>query len=582
MTTLGVTQIVLLLVLLTALTPPLGLYMARVYQGRPVPLIGRALAPVERTAYRVCGIDREAEHNWRTYGGAVLIFSLVGYVILYAILRLQGGLPLNPLDLPGVSWDVAFNTAASFVTNTNWQFYGGETTLSYLSQMMGLTVQNFVSAAVGMAVLAAVIRGLATKGTGALGNFWVDLVRITLYILIPLALVWAVVLGSQGVIQSLKDPVTYQTLEQPAAGQAAEGAGRQTIVRGAVASQVAIKQLGTNGGGYYNANSAVPFENPNGFTNFIECLAILLIPAALTYTFGVMVGSRAQGWAIYAAMMIIVVASLAVAVPFEQHGSQVLRQSGVELTASDDLSGGNMSDKEVRFGVSGSALWGVATTAASNGSVNSGHEAWTGGGAVVLVTLISIGEVAFGGVGSGLYGMLLYVLIGVFVAGLLVGRTPEYLGKKVESREVRYALIGLLAMPLGLLVTAAVAVATGAGTASISNAGPQGFAEAFYAYSSMWNNNGSALAGYGVTDLAATLGGVAMIFGRFVPLLAVLAIAGSMATKKVAPPGAGTLRTTSPTFVGLLLGVILLLAALTFLPAMALGSLAVQLAGTLY
>lgn len=578
MTAGGIGQIVLLLAVLTALTPPLGAYVARVYEGRRVPLLGRALGPLERGLYRACGIDPAREQGWKAYGAAVLAFSAVGFALLYAILRLQGGLPLNPLDLPGVAWDVAFNAAASFVTNTNWQFYGGESTLSYASQMVGLTVQNFVSAAAGMAVLAAVIRGFVRRGGETLGNFWADLVRITLYVLIPLALIWAVVLGSQGVVQSLADPVTYRTVDaRVAAAPDGTTPAEQTVVRGAVASQVAIKQLGTNGGGYYNANSAAPFENPNGLSNFMQLLAVLLIPAALTYTFGVMAGSRAQGWALFAAMMALVVASLAVAVPFEQRGSQALRDAGLELSADADQPGGNMSDKEVRFGVATSALWGVATTAASNGSVNGGLEAWTGGGAVPLFALMAIGEVAFGGVGSGLYGMLLYVLVAVFIAGLLVGRTPEYLGKKVESREVRLALVGLLAAPLGLLVTLGAAVATDAGRASMFGGGAQGFGEAFYAYASQWNNNGSAFAGYGGTELSTTLGGVAMLLGRFMPLLAVLAIAGSLATKRVSPPGAGTLRTTSPTFVALLIAVVVLLAALTFLPALGLGPLAVEL-----
>jgi K+-transporting ATPase ATPase A chain len=447
--------------------------------------------------------------------------------------------------------------------------------------MLGLTVQNFVSAAVGMAILAAVIRGFVRRGTGALGNFWADLVRITLYVLLPLAVIWAIVLGSQGVVASYSDPVSYQTLEARTLG--AKGAdGRpatQTMVRGAVAPQIAIKQLGTNGGGYYNANSAVPLENPTPLSNFFEMLAILLIPAALTYTFGVMAGSRAQGWALYAAMMVILVAGIFAALPFEQQGSQVLRQTGVELSAHDGSSGGNMSDKEQRFGIANSVLWGSTTTAASNGSVNSGHDAWTGGAAVVPITLMAVGEVVFGGVGSGMYGMLLFVLVAVFIAGLMVGRTPEYLGKKIEAREVKLALIGLLVMPVGVLIMIAVAVTVDAGTASIFNAGPQGFAESMYAYVSQFNNNGSAMAGYGATDFSTTLGGVAMLFGRFIPILSALAVAGALSTKKVAPATAGTLRTTTPTFVGTLVFVILLVAALTFVPALALGPIATQAGG---
>ena len=447
--------------------------------------------------------------------------------------------------------------------------------------MLGLAVQNFVSAAAGMAVLAAVIRGFARRGTGALGNFWADLVRINLYVLLPLAIVWTLILGSQGVVQSFSDPVTYQTLEARTIG-ATDDTGApvtQTIVRGPVASQIAIKQLGTNGGGYYNSNSAVPMENPTPLSNFFEMLAILLIPAALTYTFGIMVGSRAQGWALYATMMVILVAGIFTALPFEQQGSQVLRQTGVELSATADSPGGNLQDKEVRFGIADSVLWGSVTTAASNGSVNSGHDAWTGGAAVVPLTLMGVGEVVFGGVGSGLYGMLLMVVIAVFIGGLMVGRTPEYLGKKVEGREIKLASIGILAMPIGVLVMVAVAVTTSAGTASIFNAGPQGFAEALYAYMSQFNNNGTAFAGYGALDFSTTLGGVAMLFGRFIPILSVLAVAGALSTKRVTPAGLGTLRTTSPTFVVLLIGVIILVAALTFVPALALGPVAVQMGG---
>jgi K+-transporting ATPase ATPase A chain len=577
----GIAQIVFYLVVLTALTPPLGAYMARVYEGQRVPGLSRAFGPVERGTYRLLRIDPSREQGWKGYAGAVLVFSVVGFALLYLILRLQGSLPLNPADLPGMAWNVAFNTSASFVTNTNWQYYAGESTLSYLSQMLGLTVQNFVSAAVGMAVLAAVIRGFARRGTGALGNFWADLVRITLYILLPLAVVWTIVLGSQGVVSSFSDPATYQTLEARTLGATAEDGQpvTQTVVRGAVAPQIAIKQLGTNGGGYYNSNSSVPHENPTPLSNFFEMLALLLIPAALTYTFGVMVGARAQGWALYAAMMVILVAGIFVALPFEQRGSQVLRQTGIELSATDGSTGGNMSDKEQRFGVANSVLWGTATTAASNGSVNSGHDAWTGGAAVVPLTLMAVGEVVFGGVGSGLYGMLLFVLVAVFIAGLMVGRTPEYLGKKIEAREVKLALVGLLIMPVGVLIMLAVAVTVDAGTASIYNAGPQGFAEAMYAYVSQFNNNGSAMAGYGATEFSTTLGGVAMLFGRFIPMLAVLAVAGALSTKKIAPVTAGTLRTATPTFVVTLIFVILLVAALTFVPALALGPIASQAGG---
>jgi potassium-transporting ATPase potassium-binding subunit len=578
----GVAQIVVYLALLTALTPPLGAYIARVYEGRRIPVMSVVLGPVERLTYRALRIDETREQGWKAYASAVLAFSAASFALLYAILRLQGHLPLNPGDYPGMSWFTAFNTAASFVTNTNWQFYGGESTLSYLSQMAGLTVQNFVSAAVGMAVLAAVIRGFARRGAGRLGNFWADLVRVTLYLLLPLAIVVGIFLGTQGVIQTLSDPVSYQTLEARTLGTTDDSGApaTQSIYRGPAASQVAIKQIGTNGGGYWNANSAVPFENPTPLTSFVEMLLILLIPAALTYTFGIMVGSRAQGWSLFAAMMVMLVVAIAVAVPFEQHGGQVLRDTGVELSASADSAGGNMSDKEQRLGITDSALWGTVTTAASNGSVISGHDAWTGGAAVVPLTLMGVGEVVFGGVGSGLYGMLLFVVLAVFVAGLMVGRTPEYLGKKIGGREIKLTMIGVLVMPVGLLIMLAAALTTHAGTASILNSGPQGFGEAFYAYASQWNNNGSAFAGYGVTELAATLGGVAMLIGRFAPILAVLALAGALAGKPVAPVSAGTLRTTTPTFVVTLIFVIVLVAALTFLPALALGPVATQLSGS--
>ena len=577
----GIAQVVFYLVLLTLLTPPLGAYIARVYEGKRVWGLSRVLGPVERGTFRLLRIDPAREQDWKGYSVAVLAFSAVGFVLLYAILRLQGHLPLNPLDVPGMGWNVAFNTSASFVTNTNWQFYAGESTLSYLSQMLGLTVQNFVSAAAGMAVLAAVIRGFARRGTGALGNFWADLVRITLYVLLPLAVVRTLVLGSQGVMQTFSDPVTYQTVEARTLGTTGEDGQpvSQTIVRGPVASQIAIKQLGTNGGGYFNTNSATPLENPTPLSNLFEMLAILLIPAALTYTFGVMVGSRAQGWALYAAMMVLLVVGIFAALPFEQQGSQVLKGTGVELEATATSPGGNLQDKEVRFGIANSVLWGATTTAASNGSVNSGHDAWTGGAAVVPLTLLGVGEVVFGGVGSGLYGMLLMVLVAVFIGGLMVGRTPEYLGKKIGAREIKLASIGILAMPVGVLVMVAAAVTTKSGTASIFNAGPQGFAEALYAYMSQFNNNGSAFAGYGATELSTTLGGVAMLLGRFIPIISVLAVAGALAGKRVTPPGLGTLRTASPTFVALLVGVVILVAALTFVPALFLGPVAVQAGG---
>ena len=579
MSTNAIAQIVVLLVLITALTPPLGAYMARVLDGRPIPVASRLVGPLEQGILRLLRVDPAREQGWQGYAGAVLAFSAASFGVLYAILRLQGSLPLNPADLPGMGWAVAFNTAISFTTNTNWQFYGGESTLSYLSQMSGLAVQNFASAAVGIAVMAAVVRGFSRRGTAGLGNFWSDLVRVTLYVLAPVAVVLGLVLASQGVVQTLDDPITYETLEARTIGAVDEGGAplTQTIVRGPVASQVAIKHAGTNGGGYYNANSAVPFENPTPLTNLLVLLAPVAIAFALTYTFGLMVGSRRQGWAIFAAMMAILVVAIAVAVPAEQRGSEVLQASGVELDAGEGQSGGNLSDKEVRFGAASTATFAAVTTGTSTGAVNGGHDALTGASGTVALALMTIGEVAPGGVGSGLYGMLLFVVVAVFIAGLMVGRTPEYLGKKIGAREIKLTMIGVLVMPIGLLVCLAAAVVTEAGTASIFNAGPQGFSEAFYAYASQWNNNGSAFAGYGVTDLAATLGGVAMLLGRFIPMLAVLALAGALAPRSPAPQGAGTLRTTTPTFVVTLVVVILLVAALNVIPALALGPIAAEL-----
>ena len=481
----GVLQIAFYTVVLIVLAYPLGIYMARIYNA-PIASFGR-LGAVERGFLRLVGSKPDDEQDWKGYGITALIFTGVFVVFLYLMLRIQGGLPLNPDDLPGVSAPIALNTAASFVTNTNWQYYGGEYTMSYLTQMAGLAVQNFVSAAAGMAILAAVVRGFARRSTREIGLFWRDLYRSLVYILLPLAVVLAIVLISQGVPQTFDGHATAHTVE----------GATQTIARGPVASQIAIKQLGTNGGGFYNSNSSVPFENPNGLTNFLEMLAILLIPAAQVFMFGRMVGSMRQASAILAAMVVLMLVGVAIAYPTEQHGSQVLRDSGVNLTASADQSGGNMSDKEVRFGIANTALWATVTTDASNGSVNGGHDAFTPiGGSVPLVNIF-FGEVVFGGVGSGLYGMFFYVLIAVFVAGLMVGRTPEYLGKKIEAREIKYAALGALFVPSMALVLTGISVATDGGLASIYNPAAHGFTEALYAYTSQSNNNGSAFAGYG-------------------------------------------------------------------------------------
>jgi K+-transporting ATPase ATPase A chain len=555
----GIGQILVYAVVLIALSYPLGIYMSRVYMNARFG--GGFLRTIEGGFYRLVRTNADQEQDWKSYAKTVLVFSVLFSGLVYAIQRLQGHLFLNPDHLPAVPSHVALNTTASFVTNTNWQYYGGEYTMSYLTQMAGLAVQQFVSAAVGMAVLAAVVRGLARRSAKELGNFWVDLYRSLVYILLPLSLILAVILISQGVPQTFSGHATAHTLEGAA----------QTIARGPVALMVAIKQLGTNGGGFYNSNSAVPFENPNGITNFLEAISILLIPAAQIFMFGKMVLARRHASMVFAAMFAMLAIGVAIALPSEQHGSQVLRASGVNITQGHGQSGGNMSDKEVRFGIANTALWATATTDASNGSVNGGHDALTASGGAVPLVNIFVGEVIFGGVGSGLYGLFFYILIAVFVAGLMVGRTPEYLGKKIEAREIRYAALGALFVPTLVLTLTAVAVVTKSGLASIYNPGAHGFSEALYAYTSQTNNNGSAFAGYGATSFSTYLGALAMYFGRFVPLIAALALGGSLAAKKTAPASAGTFRTDGPTFAVLLVGVIVLTAGLMVFPALTLG-----------
>jgi K+-transporting ATPase ATPase A chain len=550
----GIGQILVYAVVLFGLGYPLGLWMARVYTAERLPL-----AALERGFLRLVGGRRE--QDWKGYARTVLVFSVPFFLVVYLIQRAQGHLFLNPDHLKGVPAHISLNTAASFVTNTNWQYYGGEYTMSYLTQMAGLAVQNWVSAGVGMAVLAAVVRGISRRSTGELGSFWQDLYRSLVYILLPLAVVLSVILISQGVVQSFHGHATATTLE----------GAQQTIARGPAASQIAIKQLGTNGGGFYNSNSAVPFENPNGLTNFLELLAILLIPAGQVFMFGKMVLARRHAWMVFASMFAIFAVGVAIALPSEQHGSQVLRASGVNLTQGHGQSGGNMADKEVRFGIANTALWATATTDASNGSVNGGHDAFTAAGGAVPLVNIFLGEIVFGGVGSGLYGMFFYVLIAVFVAGLMVGRTPEWLGKKIEAREIKLAALGALFPPTMVLGLTALAVVTKGGLASIYNPGPHGFSEALYAYTSQGNNNGSAFAGYGATNFSATFGAIAMFLARFVPLVAALAIGGSLAAKKTVPASAGTFRTDGPTFVILLVGVIGLTAGLMIFPALTLG-----------
>ena len=558
----GISQIVVYSAVLVALAYPLGMYMARVYADGPFATGPLAwLGSIERGFYRLIRAEADREQDWKGYATTVLVFTIPFLALLYVIQRVQGHLFLNPDHMTGVPAHLSLNTAASFVTNTNWQFYGGESTMSYLTQMAGLAVQNFVSAAVGMAVLVAVVRGIARRSGGTLGNFWVDLYRSLVYILLPLAVVVAVILMWQGVPQTFAGHATAHTLQ----------GATQTIARGPVASQIAIKQLGTNGGGFYNSNSAVPFENPTGLSNFVELLAILLIPAGQVFMFGKMVLARRHAWAVFAAMFVVFALGVAINLPAEQHGSAVVRASGVNITQGHGQSGGNMSDKEVRFGIADTTTWAVATSDASNGSVNGGFDAMTpAGGAVPLVNLF-LGEVIFGGVGSGLYGMFFYIVMAVFVAGLMVGRTPEWLGKKIEAREIKYAAIGALFVPTMVLTLAAISISTKAGLASVFNPGPHGFTETLYAYDSQGNNNGSAFAGFGLTNFSAYLGTVALLLGRFVPLIAALALGGALVKKKVAPASAGTFRTDGATFVVLLVGVIALTAGLMIFPALTLG-----------
>jgi K+-transporting ATPase ATPase A chain len=585
MTWQGWFQIAFYLAVLTALVPLLGGYMARVYMGERV-VLARVLGPVERLFYRAVRTNPDREQNWKQYATIVLVFSLLFWLVLYAILRAQGVLPFNPLRFSGAPWNVTFNTTSSFISNTNWQYYGGETTMSFFSQMAGLAVQNFVSAAVGMAVLAAVIRGFARRDTDRLGNFWVDLTRSLLYILLPLSVIGALLLVSQGVVQTFTGSVTLTTLH----------GFEQVLALGPVASQIAIKQLGTNGGGFFNVNSSFPFENATTFSNFVEMLFILLIPAAATYQYGKMIGRVRQGWALYIAMLVLLVVGIGNAYYQEAKATPALTAAGVTAEAAPGSTGGNMEDSEQRFGIANSTLWAAATTAASNGSVNSAHEAYSGFGGMTPLVSMMTGEVIFGGVGSGLYGMLLTVLLTVFLAGLMVGRTPEYLGKKIQAREVKLVAIGTLYMPVVVLIAASLAIATPEGRQSIYDSGPQGFSETVYAYTSQTNNNGSAFAGYtgfvqpnapgndgatGVT-FATLLGGVCMLVGRFIPLLAALAVAGSLAAKRPSPAGPGTFRTDSPIFLVLLIGVIVIVAALSFLPALALGPVVQGLTNQLF
>jgi len=572
----GWIQIAVFCAVLVACVPLLGGYMARVFRNERVfltPVVG----PIERLTYRVLRVDVSRGQGWKAYATSLLIVSGLFWLALYLIVRTQTIHPFNPQDFHAGTWDVSFNTVSSFVSNTNWQFYGGETTMSYFSQMAGLAVQNFVSAAVGIVVVIALIRGIVARRTGgALGNFWQDLVRATYYVLLPISILGAVLLMSQGIIQTFSHYLSFTGLN---------GTDGQ-LALGPVASQEAIKLLGTNGGGFFNVNSAMPFENASGFSNFLEMFLILCIPASLTYTYGRIVGSRRQGWAIFSAMSILFIVGVVVVYLAEQHGTPAQHLAGIDTSHFDGSTGGNLEGKEQRFGIANSGLFAAVTTVTSCGAVNAAFESLTGIGGLVPFADLAASETIFGGVGTGLYSMLLFVLLAVFIGGLMVGRTPEYLGKKIEAREIKLVSLGTLFTPLAVLFASALALGTKYGAPSIYASGPQGFSETLYAYMSQANNNGSAFAGYtgyyqpeagnvgahGIA-FADVVGGLAMLTARFVPILVVLAVAGSLANKRVTPTGLGTMRTDNGTFVGLLIGVVVLVGALTFFPALLLGPL---------
>ncbi len=564
-------QISLYIITLLLFAKPLGVYMANVYENRPI-VLNRLLARFELALYRLSGANPEQEMSWKAYAAALLWFNLLGGLAVFLLQQTQSYLPLNPQQLGNVSSDSAFNTAVSFITNTNWQGYSGEMTMSYLTQMLGLTVQNFVSAATGMAVLVAMIRGFQRKNTTTIGNFWVDLTRGLLYILLPLSLIFSFVLAGQGVVQNFKPYLQIPLVEQVQTNPQSEQSNTQTIAVGPAASQIAIKQLGTNGGGFFNANSAHPFENPTPLSNFLELLAILLIPAALCHSFGTMINDTRQGWAILTTMTLVLLGALLVTLHYEQAGNPLLTALGVDQSSSMTQSGGNMEGKEIRFGIVNSVLWATTTTAASNGSVNAMHDSFMPLSGMVPMCLIQFGEVIFGGVGSGLYGMLIFAIIAVFVAGLMIGRTPEYLGKKIEAFEIKMAAIVILIPAFFILMGTALAVITDAGKAGIANPGAHGFSEILYAFSSAAGNNGSAFAGLSAnTPFYNIVLGIIMLFGRYGIIIPVLAIAGSLAAKKSIPTTVGTLPTHTPLFVLLLIATILLVGALTFVPALALG-----------
>jgi potassium-transporting ATPase potassium-binding subunit len=587
-TEIGIFQIILYLLVLFALVKPLGLYMERVYQGKSSGL-NFLLQPLENLIYRLCGIDTKKEMNWVNYLSSMLFFNFLSFLLAYSVQRLQFYLPLNPQNFPGVSPDSAFNTGTSFVTNTDWQAYSGETTMSYLTQMLAMTSQNFFSAATGMSLLMALIRGITRHEAKYLGNFWADIVRGVLYILLPLSILLSIILISQGVIQNFHsyqkvpfvEPITYQE-SSTEAGQnktVTKTATEQVIPMGPVASQTAIMQLGTNGGGFFNTNSSHPFQNPTPLTNFLETLALLIIPASFCYTFGILVNDKRQGWAILAAMFLIFIPLLFTCVISEQVGNPAFKSLHIDQIPKKNLyPGGNMEGKETRFGIVSSAIWSAATTASSNGSVNSMLDSYTPLGGLIPLWLMHLGEVVFGGVGSGLTGMLMLIIITVFVSGLMVGRTPEYLGKKIEPYEMKMASIAVLIMPMTVLIFTAIASVTKSGTSSIFNPGTHGFTEMLYAFTSMVNNNGSAFAGLnGNTFFYNVLGGIAILIGRYWIAIPSLAIAGSLVIKKKIPASSGTLPTHSLLFIVLLISVTIVLGALTFFPALALGPIVDQI-----
>ena len=583
MTINGFLQLAVYFLLLLAITKPLGVYMGKVFSGEKI-LMNRVLGPVEHLIYRLCRVDPEHEQRWTTYTAAMLMFSVVSLLVLYALQRLQYYLPFNPQQFAGVKADLAFNTAVSFATNTNWQAYSGESTMSYLVQMAGLAFHNFTSAATGIVLAIAFIRGIARREARTIGNFWVDLTRCSLYMLLPVCVVGALLLVSQGVVQNFK-PYTQAALIEPqqltktdadTGQEKTETQTDQTIAQGPVASQEMIKELGTNGGGFFGANSAHPFESPTPFTNFFEMLAIFAISAGLTYTLGRMTGNQRHGWAVFAAMTILFLGGFLVAYYFEARGNPNLDQYGVKQAAVEtkgaEQAGGNMEGKEVRFGIANTALWATVTTDASCGAINGWHDSFTPLGGMVPLANIMLSETVFGGVGAGLYGILIYVVLAVFIAGLMVGRTPEYLGKKIEAYDVKMAMLVTLVFPFVILVLTAISSVQGFGTSSISNPGPHGLTQILYAFTSMAGNNGSAFGGLnGNTLWYNTAGGITMLAGRFLMILPMLAIAGNLARKKYVPPSLGTFPVTTPLFTALLIGVILIVGALTFFPALSLG-----------